>query len=351
MKHLANRLLLLVFLMAFGLVFLGPSGAEVVSKKKDDPSEREACSLCHKGPARHQIDDTKDPWCVPCHALHEVGTTLGLQTYQGQFLRLSGKGSAAPEDDAIVPQKMVLIPKGPFIMGENFSKKSLGPRHTVHLEAYLIDQYHVSNAHYRDFVQATRRPPPPHWFGSEPPPGKLNHPVSFVSWFDAEAYCRWAGKRLPTEAEWEKAARGTDGRMFPWGSKFLPLRANVAQEGYRDTTPVGALPEGRSPYGLYDMAGNLFQWTSDWFLPYPGNTVPHPNFGETLKVLRGGSFYDCSNYQCGISFQTFNRIALLPQTRAISAGFRCARSLDGSAQEKPEASSPKPGQERGRKPF
>jgi len=335
MSRLTKILSSSVLFLAISFAFLLPSQAEVVSKKKVDPSERTACSLCHKGGPKHQIDDTRDPWCVPCHALHEVGTTLGLETYQRQFLRISGKRSALPREKSI-PQKMVLIPAGEFIMGEDFSKKSLGPRHTVQLEAYLIDQYHVSNVHYQDFVQATRRVPPPHWFGINPPPEKLNHPVSFVSWYDAEAYCRWAGKRLPTEAEWEKAARGTDGRMFPWGSKFLPLRANVSQEGYRDTTPVDFLPEGKSPYGLYDMAGNLFQWTSDWFLPYPGNKVPHPNFGETLKVLRGGSFYDCSNYQCGISFQTFNRISLLPQTRAISAGFRCAKSLDAKPKIRPK---------------
>ncbi|MFQ5588159.1 MAG: formylglycine-generating enzyme family protein, partial [Nitrospiria bacterium] len=246
-------------------------------------------------------------------------------TFLKQTERMADTGGDASED--IILQKMILIPAGEFIMGEDFTKKSLGPRHRVYLDDYYMDQYHVSNFYYQTFVNETRRKPPPNWRGGRFPRGKGNHPVSFVSWFDADAYCRWVGKRLPTEAEWEKAARGTDGRMFPWGKKHQKKYANVYQEGINDTSPVNAYPKGKSPYGLYDMAGNLFQWTSDWFLPYPGNNTPHPNFGETLRVLRGGSFYDCSNYRCGISFQTFNRIALLPQTHAISAGFRCAKSV------------------------
>ncbi len=334
MNRFFRPLFLLTLILAPLLFFLRGTSGEIASKKKVDPYEREDCRACHKGPQMHQIDDSRAPWCVPCHRMHDVGTTLGLKTYSKQLLRLAEEKSGTAE--GIVPQEMVLIPSGAFMMGENFSKKSLGPRHKVSLDDYYMDRYHVTNAHYQVFVDATRRLPPPHWFGTQYPPAKANHPVSFVSWFDAEAYCRWAGKRLPTEAEWEKAARGTDGRMFPWGTAYEKLRANIYQEGYKDTTPVDRFPEGKSPYGIYDMAGNLFQWTSNWFLPYPGNEVPHPNFGETLKVLRGGSFYDCSNYRCGISFQTFNRISLLPQTRAISAGFRCAKSAEPNTKNRSE---------------
>ncbi len=308
------------------LLFLQKSSGEIISQKKADPSTREDCRYCHKGPQSHQIDNSRGPWCVPCHRLHDVGVTLGLQTYFKQLSRTAVNDQNGAKKGGIIFQKMILIPAGEFIMGEDFSKKSLGPRHTVYLDDYYIDQYHVTNVYYKTFLNETRRSAPPNWRGQNFPPDSDNHPVSFVSWYDADAYCRWIGKRLPTEEEWEKAARGTDGRMFPWGKRFLKNHANVSQEGYKGTTPVDLLPEGKSPYGLYDMAGNLFQWTSDWFLPYPGNPVPHPNFGKTLKVLRGGSFYDCSNYRCGISFQTFNRISLLPQTRSISAGFRCAKS-------------------------
>ncbi len=327
MKPSIRALSFTILLLAPLLLFLKGSFGEISSQKKEDPYTREECRECHNGPQRHQIDDSKDPWCVPCHAMHNVGTTLGLNTFFKQMKRTTVSGNIHPVNEEIILQKMVTIPAGEFIMGEDFTKKSLGPRHSVYLDDYEIDQYPVTNFYYQTFVKETHREPPQSWMGSRLPPGKGNHPVSFVNWFDANDYCEWAGKRLPTEAEWEKAARGTDGRMFPWGKKYRKQHANVSQEEINDTSPVNAFPLGKSPYGLYDMAGNVFQWTSDWFLPYPGNKAPHPNFGTTLRVLRGGSFFDCSNYRCGISFQTFNRIALLPQTYAISAGFRCARSL------------------------
>jgi formylglycine-generating enzyme required for sulfatase activity len=317
-----------ILIAGMGLFFLQRTSGEVLAPELLHPATREECRICHKGPHRNQIDDSRDPWCVQCHKLHHLGEILGLETYFKQAARISEPGRGFGKTEEIIEQKMILIPAGEFIMGESFFKKSAGPRHPVFLEDYYIDQYHVTNAHYKGFVDATRRFPPSHWSRNQYPPGKANHPVTFVSWFDAEAYCRWEGKRLPTEAEWEKAARGTDGRMFPWGDRLEPKKANVPLLGLNDTTPVNAFPEGRSPYGVYDMSGNVFQWTSDWFLPYPGNKVPHPNFGEKLRVLRGGSFFDCSYYRCGLSFQTFNRIALMPTTKAISAGFRCAKSVN-----------------------
>ncbi len=321
-----NVFFALLLIMGTGFLFFGSASSQTVGSTLADPASRKECRVCHKGSARHQIDDSRDPWCANCHQLHNLGNILGLEAYFQRAVRAADSRKEPRKGEEIIEQKMVLIPAGEFIMGEDFFKKSAGPRHAVHLDDYQIDLYDVTNAHYQRFVEATKRAPPSHWNGNYFPPGKANHPVTFVNWFDADAYCRWAGKRLPTEAEWEKAARGSDGRIFPWGSKYEPKRANVPPEEIKDTTPVNAFPEGRSPYGLYDMSGNVFQWTADWFLPYPGNQVPHPNFGEKLKVLRGGSFFDCSYYKCGLSFQTFNRISLAPATRAISAGFRCAKS-------------------------
>lgn len=326
MKQPFKILCFTILALAPLFLFLKGSFGEIASQKKADPFTREECRYCHKGPQQNQIDDSKGPWCVPCHTMHNVGTTLGLKTYFNQRIRTAENNPNQSVEETIILQKMILIPAGEFIMGEDFAKKSLGPRHTVYLSDYYIDQYHVTNFYYQTFVNETHHAPPPNWIEGRFQKGQGNHPVSFVDWFDAAAYCNWTGKRLPTEAEWEKAARGSDGRMFPWGPHYLKGHANVQQEGIKSTTAVNLYPEGKSPYGLYDMAGNLFQWTSDWFLPYPGNTIPHPNFGRTLRVLRGGSFYDCTNYRCGISFQTFNRISLLPQTRAISAGFRCVKS-------------------------
>lgn len=311
-----------------GFFFLQRAYGAAVEPKLIDPASRQECRVCHKGPLRSQIDDSHDPWCPQCHQLHRLGDTLGLSVYFQQRALRAAEGGRSPSE--ILEQKMILIPAGAFTMGEDFYKKNAGPRHQVSLDSFYIDQYDVTNGHYKKFVDATRREPPSHWRDGLYPPEKANHPVVFVSWFDADAYCRWAGKRLPKEAEWEKAARGTDGRMFPWGGLFEAKRANVPTEEIKDTTPVNAFPEGKSPYGLYDMSGNVFQWTADWFLPYPGNTVPHPNYGERMKVLRGGSFFDCSYYKCGLSFQTFNRISLAPTTKAISAGFRCAKDAKPS---------------------
>lgn len=179
-------------------------------------------------------------------------------------------------------------------------------------------------------VAATGRRSPDHFVNRTFPAGKADHPVTFVSWHDAKAYCAWAGKRLPTDEEWEKAARGTDGRMFPWGNQFdinkvnSPVRwGQLKVEG--DTTPVGAFPEGASPYGLHDVSGNVWEWTDSWYRAYPGNKKPSENYGEQYKTLKGGSWWDCSFYKCGISAPVFNRAFFNAKVKNASFGFRCAK--------------------------
>jgi len=282
------------------------------------------CRNCHenshpavKGSLHHPSGE-----CLLCHNEGQIPEEIMLKAI---------KISQSPENHnkkESGQSEMVKIPAGEFIMGEDYFKKAVGPKHKVFLEAYEIDRFDVTNQKYREFVGATGRTPPKHWINKRVLLNKKDHPVTFVSWFDAEAYCEWKGKRLPTEMEWEKAARGTDGRVFPWGNDFVRENANVYMLGIGDTTPVGQFEKGKSPYGVYDMAGNVFQWTSDWFKPYPNNQhLDNPNYGETHKVLRGGSFYDCSYYKCGPSFQAFNRIALSPKTISVSIGFRCAKSI------------------------
>lgn len=231
---------------------------------------------------------------------------------------------------------MVLIPAGEFLMGSTDKEGRIGisigvdeiPRHSVYLKAFHMDKYEVTNRQYKVFLDASGHPPPvdPNggiysWKGDAPPRGQEDLPVTYVSWHDADAYCRWAGKRLPTEAEWEKAARGTDGRQWPWGNDFRKEACNTKYTGSGKILPAGSIPEDRSPYGVHDLCGNVSEWTESWYLPYPGSTLNRESFGETHKVVRGGSWvmpaipYSRSAYRAN----TYK-----PDYKHRGIGFRCA---------------------------
>lgn len=229
----------------------------------------------------------------------------------------------------LIPE-LLPVPAGHFWMGSDsrYDKRAFGtemPQHRVYLTAYRIGKYPVTNAEYACFVAATNRPAPGHWSGGEPLSGKLNHPVVYVTWHDVRAYCDWLSEqtgrtiRLPTEAEWEKAARGTDGRIYPWGNAEPDeKRCNFAMK-VGDTTQVGRYPDGASPYGCLDMAGNVREWTSNLHKDYPydakdGREDPA---ASGSRVLRGGSFHDHRNYvRCAC------RGLNLPDDRGEDLGFR-----------------------------
>jgi iron(II)-dependent oxidoreductase len=234
----------------------------------------------------------------------------------------------APLKAAVPTGDMVRVPAGPFIMGSDARWPDEGPNHEVYLPAYDIDAHEVTNEQYYKFMQATGRPAPSHFPDGQPPPGREKHPVVFVMWYDANDYCHWSGKRLPIDAEWEKAARGTDERLFPWGNEFDPKKANTHHSKRGTTTPVGMFPAGRSPYGAYDMAGNVWEWTASWYKPYAGNKRQTENYGQKYRVLKGGSFVDCTFYKCGISAPAFNRSFFKAETRNSGFGFRCAKSAE-----------------------
>ncbi|HMQ55315.1 MAG TPA: SUMF1/EgtB/PvdO family nonheme iron enzyme, partial [Anaerolineae bacterium] len=225
-------------------------------------------------------------------------------------------------------EDMVLIEAGPFTMGQDGSKPKNGPAHEVDLPAFEIDRFEVTNTEFAQFAEQTgfvtyaEQGSSKNW--RDVAEGKDNHPVVYVTWDDASAYCEWAGKRLPTEAEWEKAARGDDARAYPWGSEFNPENGNFYEGGIRGTTAVGSFPGEASPSGVEDMAGNVREWVADYFLPYPGQAADaDPFFGEENRVNRGGGWFDGED---GEIVTTYNRNAGPPGTSANDdIGFRCAR--------------------------
>jgi len=169
--------------------------------------------------------------------------------------------------------RYVEIPAGTFLYGD--------PPELKETSAYRIGKHPVTNAEYAAFVAATEHKPPRHWRSQIPPDKLADHPVVNVTWYDAMAYAEWAGGRLPTEEEWEKAARGTDGRVYPWGDEWDPEKCNTWESGPHKTTPVGQYSlGGDSPYGCADMAGNVWEWT-----------VSVSEWGDS-RVVRGGSWGD-----------------------------------------------------------
>lgn len=239
-----------------------------------------------------------------------------------------------------VPDDMVLIPAGDFIMGsDEFDKDTLQqrfglskplylnehPKHKVMLNDYYIDKYEITNKEYKEFTDGTGHTPPSYWIDGTYPPPSENVPVVHVDWYSADAFCRWAGKRLPTEAEWEKAARGTDGRRFPWGDELDEKKAN-AMGMYGGLLEVGHFKEGVSPYGVYDMTGNASEWTSDWYKPHPGNEFEDDDYGEKYKVTKGGGWGGVGHYSFDYFYRTSFRGHPEPSWNFNDVGFRCVIS-------------------------
>lgn len=288
-----------------------------------------------------------------------------------------------------VPDSMVIIPEGTFLMGstqEDIDKlleldrniaadrfESEVPQRDVYLSAYLIDKYPVTNAEYKRFIESEWYSQKDFWskagwqyisqsghLESDDQDRAINGeddcPVVNISWYEAEAFAKWAGKRLPTEAEWEKAARGTDGRMYPWGNEFDKAMLNSAEAKTEKPTPVNKHPKGQSVYGCLDMAGNVWEWTSDWYDSQyysnapgrdpkgPADAEKSPYYGQpeevgisiydlrpsagskTLsecKVMRGGSW----NGSGVVHIRCANRDYDEPVYKNDTIGFRCARDV------------------------
>ncbi len=248
------------------------------------------------------------------------------------------------------PKDMVLIPKGYFLMGANGHGDDEAPEHKVYLDAYYIDKYEVTAAEYAKFlndVKTFKQFYKDNKFGMlimekefKPRAGLESYPINNVSWFGAAAFCKWKNKRLPTEAEWEKAARGTEGNFFPWGNDPIsPQKARYRQKwteeiAHRVMVPVDSMPEGKSTSGLYHMLGNVKEWVDDWYdreyyKEENHNLNPKGQIGGEFRVLKGGSWRDLRSF----IYASFRNNSA-PNTALDDYGFRCAQ--DG-----PEGASPK----------
>ncbi len=281
---------------------------------------------------------------------------------------------------------MAFVPGGPFIMGSNMrddsgQQEQYGlvnplyldehPEHTVTIDDFYIDIYEVTNAQYKLFLEKTRRNSMPfqwsqngynlvkerlgatdletlRWIATEY--FKLDMdtstmaktpllkamlddqtkrdplPVTGVNWYDAKAYCEWRGKRLPTEQEWEKAARGPDGLIYPWGNEWMQDYVNTGDDSdwEEGIAPVGSYPNNKSVYGVYDLAGNVWEWTASQYLPYPGTDYQHKDFGQYFRVIRGGGG-GIGHYALSAFFRGAARSYAPPQQPNNDVGFRCAK--------------------------
>ncbi|MFZ6028392.1 MAG: SUMF1/EgtB/PvdO family nonheme iron enzyme [Chloroflexota bacterium] len=236
---------------------------------------------------------------------------------------------------------MVLVPAGPFLMGSGLWNENERPEHMVTLKAYYIDQFEVSNASFSTFLnekgnQIEGNAP---WIEEADPDlrihkvdgvwtpddGYADHPINETTWFAARAYCAWRGVRLPTEAEWEKAARGDDGRTYPWGEETPTCEmANFAGCFY-DSVPVDSYPQSVSPYGAYNMAGNVMEWVADWYVRhYDADDSEDPTGPENgdFRIFRGGAWFTAAT-----QVRTTYRFAKLPVLTFQANGFRCARDI------------------------
>jgi len=264
----------------------------------------------------------------------------------------------------VLDRSVVHIPAGEFWMGNDGGSKDERPQRSVYLDAFEIARYEVTNVQYQRFLQDTGREPPPYWSGGDYPPGTADSPVVGVTWEDADAYCAWIGWRLPTEAEWERTCRGTDGRVYPWGNVWDPVRANVGVFGDDVPEPgahtdpgalgpgdhwtplqatlsaqdalglraVGSYSEGASPQGVMDLVGNASEWMADWYNWDGYWDMPDRNPAslgpEWNRSLRGSSWYPYGvvgwardRSRCSARNSTHRGV---PDARF---GFRCARSV------------------------
>jgi sulfatase modifying factor 1 len=322
------------------------AGETALAARRWDEARASFEALAARDPAYRDVTDKLD--AIPCLA---GAAYLEAGEYERAIVELQRALPTCRDAEDKLAQALdrdvVYVPAGEFIMGSDAADVDERPQRRVYLDAFEIDRYEVTNVQYRRFLLATGRKGPQHWperyehlvpdrdadwQGDVYPAGEATYPVVGAGWPEAAAYCEWAGKRLPTEAEWEKAARGTDGRAYPWGNTWDASKANTREAGVGYTQPVGTYPAGASPYGVMDAAGNVGEWIADWYdrLYYsyaPDRNPPGPSpAGERIltgeRIQRGGAWDSPSDHA-----RTSYRNATHFFGPNVRVGFRCVRSV------------------------
>ncbi len=303
--------------------------AEATKELHEDEMLIRIKGICETEMGRSEAKETVMKWLKMTPQTHPE---------RGKMLALLAKTQASKE----IPMEWVPVPSGEFEMGAEGDPASAdeGPKHKVSVHAFLIGKYEVTNAQYHAFVKATGHRVPENdsdptkfsvWKGDQPLESAEELPVINVSWDDAVAFCKWNGARLPTEAEWEKAARGTDGRIYPWGNE--PPSGNRANysfdpvslwDGTASLAKKDQYEFGRSPYGAFEMAGNIWEWAQDWYdenyyKSSPPENPTGPASGEN-RVIRGGSWRNTAEM-----LRAANRNKHVPTSRRVYIGIRCAK--------------------------
>jgi len=284
----------------------------------------------------------------------------------GIFLFLSSVVSPASShengNNSALEGDMVLVPAGPFLFGTDKTDDEAealslgipkpwyvdeGPQRKVFLKSFYIDRNETTNKRFKVFVDDVySKIPPKGWNGVNYPEGKGDYPVTGVSWFDAANFCQWAGKQLPTERQWAKAARGKDGRQYPWGNEFRAGLANLPDKAGSKTAPkpVGSFPKGATPLGIQDMVGNVWEWVDDDYKAYKGSDYQSEDFGAGYKTLRGASASDIGHFPGPLYLRALEKFARAgfrqyadPESSSQDVGFRCVSNEMPAQMSKSEA--------------
>jgi serine/threonine protein kinase/formylglycine-generating enzyme required for sulfatase activity len=303
-----------------------PNSRQAVARATPQP----AGDIADPGTQVYSGDATKSPQAVDTaetpkrnvrlYVLIAIAAVVLIAAILITVTRSPGSGPSTGPTPTAVPPGMALIRGGTFMMGTDDPKvrAEWRPAHAVSVTDFFMDLNEVTNDEYYRFVNQTGHAAPSHWKDGNYPKGYARLPVYNVSWFDAKDYADWAKKRLPTEAEWEYAARGTDNRIYPWGNQWFEELSNSGEDK-PEPAPVGSFPRGNSPFGIFDMAGNVSEWVQDDFNLYSGSTGrPQPGF----KVYRGGSYF---HLLPKTQLLTYTRWWEVATEKLAYVGFRCAK--------------------------